>query len=85
MAQEEDGLLALQGLHSDLVAFAENRLPDIERLLVELDSRVEEFRALLDQQGKSEASKKKLGEGRRQQSMLREHGKMLTEKQEHLN
>lgn len=60
---EEDGLLALQGLHSDLVAFSENRLQDIERLVNELDSRIEEFRALLDKKGKADASRKQLQDG----------------------
>jgi hypothetical protein len=60
---EEDGLLALQGLHSDLLAFSENRLQDIERLVNELDSRVEEFRSLLDKKGKADASRKRLNEG----------------------
>jgi nuclear pore complex protein Nup205 len=60
---EVDGLLALQGLHSDLLAFSENRLQDIERLVNELDGRIEEFRALLDKQGKADASRRKLSEG----------------------
>jgi nuclear pore complex protein Nup205 len=60
---EEDGLLALQGLHSDLLAFSENRLQDIERLVNELDNRIEEFRALLDKKSKADASRRKLGEG----------------------
>lgn len=60
---EEDGLLALQGLHSDLVAFSENRLQDIERLVGELESRIEEFRSLLDKQSKSNASRQKVQTG----------------------
>ena len=60
---EEDGLLALQGLHSDLVAFSENRLQDIERLVGELESRIEEFRSLLDKQSKSNTSRQKVQSG----------------------
>ena len=60
---EEDSLFALQGLHSDLIAFSENRLPDLQRLLVELDGRIEEFRALLDKKGKSDASRTQLHNG----------------------
>lgn len=60
---EEDGLVALQGFHSDLVAFSENRLQDIERLVNELDGRIEEFRALLDKKGKADASRKLLQDG----------------------
>jgi hypothetical protein len=61
---DEDGLLALQGLHSDLVAFSEHRLQDIERLVNELDGRIEEFRTLLDKKGKSDASRKQLQDGK---------------------
>ncbi|KIV99428.1 uncharacterized protein PV09_08860 [Verruconis gallopava] len=61
---EEDGLLALQGLHSDLLAFSENCLNDIERLVNELDGRIEEFRSLLDKKGKADASRRKLQEGK---------------------
>lgn len=60
---EEDGLLALQDLHSDLLAFSENRLQDIERLVNELDTQIEEFRTLLDKNGKGDASRKRLNEG----------------------
>ena len=60
---DEDGLLALQGLHNDLIAFSDNRLQDIERLVNELDSRVEEFRALLDKNGKTDASRRQVQTG----------------------
>jgi hypothetical protein len=60
---EEDGLVALQGLYSDLVAFSEKRLQDIDRLVNELDGRIEEFRVLLDKKSKADASRRVLQEG----------------------
>lgn len=61
---EEDGLQALQGLHSDLEAYCGNRLRDIDRLVGELESRIDEFRELLDHKTKSEASRRRLLEGK---------------------
>jgi hypothetical protein len=61
---EEDTLNALQGLHRDLLAFCENRLHDIDRLVEELDGRIEEFRELLDKNPKSDQSRQKLSQGK---------------------
>ena len=60
---EEDSLLALQGLHSDLIAFSENRLQEVDRLISELDSRIDEFRELLDKKAKNDASRRELQKG----------------------
>ena len=43
-----ESLERLQGLHADLIAFAETRLANIERLWQELEETLEEFRNLLD-------------------------------------
>lgn len=43
-----DGLTRLQDLHADLVAFAEARLANIERLSLELEDSIQDFRKLLD-------------------------------------
>lgn len=43
-----DSLERLQGLHADLVAFTEQRLPNIERLLREVQDSIEDFKNLLD-------------------------------------
>jgi len=58
-----DSLEALQGLHRDLLALSENRLKAIERLLGELESRIDEFRNLLDKKSKSDLSRQKLSKG----------------------
>jgi nuclear pore complex protein Nup205 len=65
---EADSLDALQGLHQDLLAFRDNRLQDIDRLVDELKKRIEEFRGLLDRKPKSNESRQKLS-----QSTLRYH------------
>jgi len=58
-----DSLEALQGLHRDLLALSENRLNAIERLLGELESRIDEFRNLLNKKPKSDLSRQKLSKG----------------------
>ncbi|KAI9720105.1 MAG: hypothetical protein M1828_005833 [Chrysothrix sp. TS-e1954] len=55
-----DSLERLQGLHRDLLALSEERLPNVERLLGELEEHVEEFRGLLEKGSKSDASRQKL-------------------------
>lgn len=65
-----DNLEALEGLHRDVLAASENRLKAIERLAEELESRIEEFRAFLDQKSKNDTSRKKLVEGKSQPKSL---------------
>ena len=43
-----ESLERLQGLHADLIAFAETKLANIERLWQELEETLEDFRSLLD-------------------------------------
>lgn len=43
-----DSLERLQALHADLVAFTEQRLPHIERLLQEVQDSIDDFKNLLD-------------------------------------
>lgn len=58
---EEDGSLArLQGLQADLVAFSETRLPNLERLWVELEGSIDDFKRLLDKQKRSDQSRQAL-------------------------
>lgn len=60
---ESSSLEGLQNLHRDLVALCENRLPNLERLWIQLQDRVEEFRKLLDKPPRNEVSRKSLGIG----------------------
>lgn len=59
----DDSLERLQGLQRDLISLSEFRLPNIERLWLELDSRIEEFRSLLDKKDRNEQSRKTLVSG----------------------
>lgn len=58
-----DSLETLQGLHRDLLALSENRLRSVERLVAELESRVDEFRELLNKKTRNDASRQKLTQG----------------------
>lgn len=59
----DDSLQRLKGLHSDLIAATQQRMPNIDRLVGELESRINEFRSLLDKSGKSERSRQTLSSG----------------------
>jgi nuclear pore complex protein Nup205 len=58
-----DSLQRLQGLHQDLVEFSESRLANVERLWLELEASIEDFRKLLDKPPKSNASRESLASG----------------------
>lgn len=60
---DTDSLEALQGLHRDLLALSEARLPNIERLWAELLARVDEFKKLLDKPRKNDRSREALKKG----------------------
>lgn len=53
----QDNLSSLRGLHQDLLALEGSQLLDIERLWVDLESRIDEFRDLLDKSPRKEASR----------------------------
>ena len=60
---ELSSLEALQGLHRDLLALSESRLLNVERLWVQLEARIEEFRKLLDKSPRNEKSRQTLATG----------------------
>lgn len=53
----------LRGLHQDLVALDESHLRNVDRLLTELEARVDDFKKLLDKSPKNEKSRKTLLSG----------------------
>ena len=55
----------LELLHHDLLAQAEQRLPIIDRLWLQLEGRIEEFKRLLDKAPRNEQSRKSLESGMR--------------------
>lgn len=62
---QESGVFdGLQGVHRDLIAFSKAQLRNVDRLWLELDAHVGEFKRLLDKPGKSEASRKALLTGK---------------------
>ena len=58
-----DTVAAIQGLHQDLIALSESRLPTIDRLLLDLDAHVEALRRLLDHKPKSQESRDRIAVG----------------------
>lgn len=56
-------LEGLELLHRDLLAQAELRLPNIDRLWIQLEARIDEFRRLLDKAPRNEQSRNSLGSG----------------------
>lgn len=60
---ELHGLESLQALHADLLALSESRLLNVERLGIQLQAHIADFRALLDKKARSEQSRKVLETG----------------------
>lgn len=58
-----ESLERLRDLYEDLLAFSETRLANVDRLLLELESSVQEFRTLLDKPAKNNASRQSLSSG----------------------
>jgi hypothetical protein len=58
-----DSLEILQGIHRDLAVLTDLQLPKLERLSKELDSQLEEFRALLSKPPRREPSRKAVQSG----------------------
>jgi len=56
-------LEGLQGLYRDLRAFTESKLPVLQRLLEELEARLNEFSVLLDKPRKNDKSRGALNSG----------------------
>lgn len=52
-----DDLTSLRGLHQDILALEKSQLLDIERLVLDLESRIDEFRKLLDKSPRKDSSR----------------------------
>lgn len=59
-----DNLTSLRGLHQDLLALEKSQLLNVERLWEELESRIDEFRKLLDKSPRKEASRNAILSGK---------------------
>ncbi|KAJ5893829.1 hypothetical protein N7495_005520 [Penicillium taxi] len=64
MAELQNNLQSLRGLYQDLSAISTGSLTNIERLCLELESHIHDFRKLLDKPGKSSASRHKVLSGK---------------------
>ena len=53
----QDNLDSLRDLHQDLIALSESRLANIERLCVDLEAHIDEFKRLLDKPPRNDASR----------------------------
>lgn len=60
---ELHSLESLQALHADLLALSESRLLNVERLGIQLEAHIQDFKALLDKKSRSEQSRKSLETG----------------------
>jgi nuclear pore complex protein Nup205 len=60
---DELSLDAARALHQDLLAVSESRLAAVEGLFLELESRIADFKRLLDKNPKNEQSRQKLASG----------------------
>ncbi|KAF2762610.1 nuclear pore complex subunit [Pseudovirgaria hyperparasitica] len=57
---DASSLESLQDLHRDLQALSESRLPVLDRLWLQLEARVDDFRNLLDQKRRDDGSRQKV-------------------------
>lgn len=67
---ELHSLESLEALYADLVALSENKLSSLERLGVELDAHLGDFKNLLDKKPRNEQSRKSLASGTKLISIL---------------
>lgn len=57
MAELHDNLAGLRVLYQDLSAVSDDSIPKIDRLCIELEAHIEDFRKLLDKPAKNNTSR----------------------------
>lgn len=62
---DDESLQALEALHRDLVALVDNRLTALDRLRENLETHLDQLRALVSKKGKNDQSRKVLTSGMR--------------------
>jgi nuclear pore complex protein Nup205 len=67
---ELQSLESLEALYADLIALSENKLSSLERLGMELDAHLGDFKNLLDKKPRKEQSRKSLASGTKLISIL---------------
>ena len=61
---ERESLVGLRGLYQDLSALSESSLVNVDRLCVELETHIDDFRKLLDKPTKNNASRQAVLSGK---------------------
>lgn len=64
MAELHDNLASLRGLYQDLSAISDSSFLNVERLVIELETHIQDFQKLLDKPAKSNASRQTVLSGR---------------------
>jgi hypothetical protein len=64
MAELHDNLASLRGLYQDLSAISDSSFLNVERLVIELETHIQDFQNLLDKPAKSNASRQTVLSGR---------------------
>lgn len=67
---ESDLLGGLRGLYQDLSTLSESSIPNIDRLCVELEAHIQDFRKLLDKPAKNNTSRQAVLSGKISQSLV---------------
>jgi nuclear pore complex protein Nup205 len=62
--EDGDTLVGLRGLYQDLSALSDSSFVNIERLRVELETHIEDFKKLLDKPSKNNTSRQAVLSGR---------------------
>ena len=62
--EESDFLDGLRGLFQDLSALSKSSIPNIERLRMELESHIDDFRKLIDKPTKNNSSRQAILSGK---------------------
>jgi nuclear pore complex protein Nup205 len=64
MAELHENLASLRGLYQDLSAIPDSAFLNVERLVIELETHIQDFQKLLDKPAKSNASRQTVLSGK---------------------
>lgn len=70
MAELHENLASLRGLYQDLSAITDSSFLNVERLILELETHIEDFQKLLDKPAKSNASRQAVLSGKKSLSSV---------------
>lgn len=64
MAELHENLASLRGLYQDLSAISDSSFLNVDRLMIELETHIQDFQKLLDKPAKSNASRQTVLSGK---------------------